>query len=253
MLHIVKDLEKLKIDSLNGELGYVHDFYIDDQEWITRYIVVDTGNWLTGRKVLISPHAVNKPNFDEKSISVDLTTKQIEESPSILIDEPVSRQREKLLSKYYGWPIYWTVDPVAQSIRAQQAIEEQKKMQANKSVDPHLRSIREIRDYSVKAIDGEVGKVDAFLINETDWTIKYLVIDTRKWFTWLPGGSYHLISPRWIKDIDWSESRIDIEYDKETLENSPLYDSNKELDDEFENRLYDCYSAFIEKKYEPFV
>jgi hypothetical protein len=252
MLQKVKDIEKLKIETLNGKLGYVHDFYFDDREWITRYMVVDTGDWLTGRKVLVSPHAIKKPDFGNKLMPVNLTQIQIEESPNIDVDKPVSRQQESHLSNYYGWPAYWAADPIAHAVFTQKAVEDSEKENLD-SNSSHLRSIREVRNYFVKAIDGEVGSIDSFLIDDNDWKIKFIVMDTRKWFSWLPGGSYHLISPEWIKDIDWSESKILIEYDKKTLENSPLYDSAKEIDDDFENRLYDCYNSFIDKKSEAFI
>lgn len=253
MLYRVKDLEKLKIDAKDGNLGYIDDFYFDDVSWVTRYVVVDTGKWLTGRKVLISPFSIEKPKFQNKSIPVSLTKKQIEESPGIHVDEPVSRQHEQMLTKYYGWPAYWTVDPTAQAILAQRTAEIEKlstKDNLEKDGDPHLRSIREIRNYNVEAIDGDVGHVDSFIIDDSNWNIKYLVIDTRKWMHWLPGGKFAIISPDWIKKIDWEESKVSIEYDKETLENSPLYDPTLIIDEEFENRLYDCYRLFVEKKYE---
>jgi hypothetical protein len=253
MLHEIKELERLKINAKDGDLGFVYDFYFDDENWTTRYLVADTGNWLTGRKVLVSPHSIDKPDFDNKSIPVKLIKKQIEDSPGILDDEPVSRQHESKLSDYYGWPAYWLVEPVSHAaviqdrLKKEQEVAQKKK---KKKGDPHLRSIREVRSYTVEALDGEVGQVDSFLIDDENWNIKYLVIDSRKWLSWLPGGKYHIISPEWIKEIDWEKSRIYIEYDKETLENSPMYDPDKPVDKKFENKLYDCYRKFVQRKYE---
>ena len=95
------------MDSLDGEIGKVKEFYFDDQHWTIRYLVADTGNWLTDRQVLISPYALIAVNNDEKNIAVDLTKKQIEDSPSLDSDKPVSHQFEQAYYGYYGFPVYW--------------------------------------------------------------------------------------------------------------------------------------------------
>ena len=106
MLNKAKTLNGYKLDSLDGEIGKVNEFYFDDRHWTIRYLVADTGNWLTGRQVLISPYALNSVIKSEKHLSVDLTKKQIEDSPSLNTDKPVSRQFEEDYHGYYGWPTY---------------------------------------------------------------------------------------------------------------------------------------------------
>ena len=86
------------------------DFYFDDQNWAVRYVVADTGAWLPGRQVLISPHAFSSLDQAGKLLVVNLTRKQIEDSPSIESHKPVSRQYEEEYYRYYGWPYYWQGD-----------------------------------------------------------------------------------------------------------------------------------------------
>ena len=100
MLYKAKTLKGYKLNSLDGEIGKVKEFYFDDRHWTIRYLVADTGNWLTDRQVLISPYALVAVNKDEQDIAVDLTKKQIEDSPSLDSDKPVSRQFEEA---YYGY------------------------------------------------------------------------------------------------------------------------------------------------------
>ena len=107
MLNKAKTLKGYKLDSLDGEIGKVKEFYFDDRHWTIRYLVADTGNWLTGRQVLISPYALVAVIKEEQHIAVDLTKKQIEDSPSLNSDKPVSRQFEEAYYGYYGWPMYW--------------------------------------------------------------------------------------------------------------------------------------------------
>ncbi|MBE0669187.1 MAG: PRC-barrel domain-containing protein, partial [Anaerolineales bacterium] len=100
MLIKAKTLYGYKLDSLDGEIGKVKEFYFDDRHWTIRYLVADTGNWLMDRQVLISPYALAAVIKEEQHISIDLTKKQIEDSPSLNSDKPVSRQFEQA---YYGY------------------------------------------------------------------------------------------------------------------------------------------------------
>ncbi len=107
MLNEAKTLTGYTLHGIDGEIGKVKEFYFDDRHWTIRYLVADTGNWLTGRQVLISPHALGSVNREEQQITVNLTKDQIEDSPSLNSDKPVSRQFEDDYHAYYGWPIYW--------------------------------------------------------------------------------------------------------------------------------------------------
>ena len=98
MLNTAKTLMGYKLDSLDGEIGSVKEFYFDDQHWAIRYLVADAGDWLTGTQVLISPYALGVVNQGKRSISINLTNQQIEESPPLASDKPVSRQFE------LSWP-----------------------------------------------------------------------------------------------------------------------------------------------------
>jgi hypothetical protein len=91
VLSKAKTLKGYKLHRLNGEIGKVAEFYFDDQYWTIRYLVADTGDWLTGRQVLISPYAPAAANKAEQYITIDLTKKQIEGSPSLDSDKPVCR------------------------------------------------------------------------------------------------------------------------------------------------------------------
>ncbi len=107
MLSIAKTLKGYQLHGLDGEIGRVMEFYFDDRHWTVRYLVAETGNWLTGRHVLISPYALGAISCGERHITVELTKKQIEGSPSLDTDKPVSRQFEETFNQYYGWPMYW--------------------------------------------------------------------------------------------------------------------------------------------------
>ena len=105
MLHSIQQRYGEKLRATDGEIGHVRDFYFDDKTWTIRYLVADTGGWLTDRQVLISPHALGHLYPKGSVLFVNLTRKQIERSPSIDDHKPVSRQHEEEYHRYYGYPL----------------------------------------------------------------------------------------------------------------------------------------------------
>ena len=113
MLRSITDLAGLSLHATDGDIGSLTDVYFDDNHWRVRYFVVDTGNWLPGRLVLISPASVANVEVGQRQLNVTLTKGQVEKSPGIEAHETVSRQHEQHMSKYYGWPVYWPVEGAA--------------------------------------------------------------------------------------------------------------------------------------------
>src|ERR1035438_3498150 len=98
-------LKGLVIRATDGELGTVDQFYFDDETWAIRYLIVETGGWLGGRRVLISPFSVIQTDWPARQLDVALTKKQVEHSPEIDMHQPVSRQHEAAYLGYYGYQI----------------------------------------------------------------------------------------------------------------------------------------------------
>src|SRR5205809_6020840 len=107
MLRSASEWDGYSIQATDGEIGHVAEFLFDDEKWTIRYLVVDTGGWLPGRRVLISPIALGETDWPGHRLHVKLTRQQVEESPVIDTDKPVSRQHEVSYYQYYRWPYYW--------------------------------------------------------------------------------------------------------------------------------------------------
>jgi uncharacterized protein YrrD len=242
MLYTAKTLKGYKLDSLDGILGSVKEFYFDDQHWTIRYLVADTGHWLRGRQVLISPYALGAINADlyKDQIAVDLTKKQIEESPSLDSHKPVSKQFEENYYGYYGWPIYWTGPyPWGSS---HQVVRDREKWRVattgRKEWDSHLRSTHEVSGYHIQATDGEIGHVEDFIIDDNTWTIRYLLINTLNWWP----GKKVLVSPQWIERVSWGQSKVFVALSRETIKQSPEYTEEFLLTREYEDALHRHYN-----------
>jgi hypothetical protein len=246
MLRSIKDITKnYKLLAKDGEIGKVNDFFFNDMLWNVRYLVADTGSWLHEQLVLISPKALGQPDWATEDIPVKLTKKKIENSPPVEKHQPISKQRESELAQYYAWPMSYSygVDSahfaeMELMAKRLQALEEENKDEKNKSEkNVHLRSTDEVLNYSIKAKDGSIGHVDDFIVEDTTWIIRYMVVDTRNW---LPGQKV-LVSPEWIKNIDWAAEVVEVNLDKESIKNSPEYDPSDPVNRAYESQLYDYY------------
>jgi len=231
MLDNAKTLMGYSLHSLDGEIGKVKDFYFDDRDWTIRYVVADTGEWLISRQVLISPHSLAGVDRDQGSITVKLTKDQIEHSPTLNRDKPVSRQFERAYFGFYELPMYFGFEP--NRVRACDSAKTRKKRG-----DPDLRSTNDVSGHHVEASDGEIGHVGDFLIDDQTWAIRYLIIDTRDWLA----GRKVLISPKWIESVSWAHKQVVVDLSREAIRQAPEYADVPPLTQDQEIALHRHYS-----------
>jgi hypothetical protein len=247
------------IEASDGRLGTISDFLFDDTSWMIRWLVVDTGKWLSGRKVLLPISALG--HLDEKGerLSVRLTMQQIKDSPDIAADQPVSRQMEHHVYDYYGWRPYWSPglymtgygymgsmgfeggvmpDQESREIRRREERVANANAQADDG-DRHLRSIAAVTDYHIHATDGEIGHVEDFFVEDADWSIHYLLVDTKNWWP----GKKVLISPVSARTIDWKDRLVNLNVDRAKVKDSPPYDPSTTIDRPYERQFHSYYGG----------
>lgn len=227
----LNQLYGMPIGATDGPVGEVADFYFDDQSWVIRYLIADTGTWLSGRQVLLSPHAFernlfNRPMTDTQFLRVCLTREQIEKSPSIDLRRPVSRQDEERFYSYYDWPIYWQGGSVWGAVGYPGAVPTLMPMpQKSRPPTPlpkdhHLRSAKEVKGYKIHATDGELGKVSGFIMDGESWLIREVAVEAGHWYS----GKEIYILPANISRISYPESAVyvnlSLEDIRQTAENN---------------------------------
>ena len=259
MLREVKDMVGFTIAATDGDIGHVRDFYFDDEAWVIRYLIVETGTWLPNRKVLVSPMALRHPNREANSFPARLIREQVRNSPSINTDRPVSRQHELQFYSYYGYPYYWGSGgswgagyyPGAmltgagygggsgsEYLAAQMEKERlAREVDQREDDDPHLRSCKEVTGYHIEAVDGEIGHVQGLLIDEDSWAIRYLIVNTSNW--WL--GHQVLVAPEWITDVSWLDRKVMIDLTRQAIQDAPPYDPALLPDRPQETLVYEHY------------
>lgn len=225
MLRSIKQLYGNKLGASDGDIGHIKDFYFDDQSWAIRYVVADTGSWLAGRQVLVSPHAFGRLRQLEKVLRVKLTQKQIEDSPPIESHKTVSRQYEEEYHRYYGWPYYWQGDalwgmssvPVfklSDSLPA--SVLDPLNSAPPQRADGHLRSTQAVTGYHLQASDGITGHVCDFLMDGQTWAIRELTIKIGHRFS----GQEVQIPTSKVSRISYDESTVFVDLTKKAVEHS---------------------------------
>ena len=248
MLHSAKKMHGFTIVASDGKVGSVDDLYFDDAQWTVRYLVVDTGGWLAGRQVLLSPRSAGALDWEQRELAVRLARQQIEDSPGVDTRQPVSRQHEAELFRHYGYPDYWNgpylwgytmlpalLDQVPPESGGQRQTDAEEAESARQAVDSHLRSCRAVIGYHLRTADRQsIGHVEDFLFDESDWSIQLLLVDTRNWWP----GKHVLVSPQRVEEVDWAMKEVLVTVTREELEASPEYDS---LTPPGEGRPHDLY------------
>jgi hypothetical protein len=258
MLRSVKDLSDYAIRASDGDIGHIRDFFFDDHAWAVRYFVVDTGSWLMSRKVLISPVAVGKTDWEHRVLPVAVTKAQVRASPDIDTQKPVSRQHEMEYLGYYGYPYYWgggglwglndypslampamgaTESTLLASRREEDRELERAREQRLRDQDPHLRSARAVMTYRVHAADGDIGHVEDFLVDVETWALRYLVVSTSNW--WM--GHKVLVAPQWIHSVDWLDNRVSVDLGREAIQSAPRFENAEALDRQLETETFNHY------------
>ncbi|MDN3920499.1 PRC-barrel domain-containing protein [Roseateles violae] len=250
MLNRVERINGATIAASDGAIGSVKEFYFDDERWVIRYLVVDTGGWLSERKVLISPYAIRQPLAAAGApIEVRLTREQVRLSPDIDTHQPVSRRHERDYAGYYAYPDYWggvdlwamggyPILPPPEAALPGEPRHPPREEEAVAPEDVHLRSSEHVSGYDIEASDGSIGHVKDFIFDDESWAISYLLVDTRNWW---PGGRKVLIATDWIDSIDWSQSRVCVKLSREQVKASPEYEEAMVIDRAYEQRLHEAF------------
>src|SRR5512133_1058354 len=242
MLRSLKEIENYIVCAADGKIGRVDDFLIDDERWVIRYLVIETGGLLERRQVLIAPSSVVEVEWSASRVQLALTKDTVKNSPNIDARKPVSRQREQDLYSYYGYPPYWnstettSVSPSPAVLVANASLETSP-VSREQAADVHLRSARELRGYTIQATDGSMGHVDDYILEDDIWGVRYLVIDTSNW--WL--GKKVLVAPEWASRIDWFEQVLYVDMTRQAVKDSPEWDPSVAVDRDYEMRLYQHY------------
>ena len=225
MLWNASAINGYEIDARDGQIGTVGDLLAEDAGWTVRWLVIETGTLLAGRKVLLPLSALGHPDPKLRRIPVNLTMRQVQESPDVGADLPVSRQSESRFETYYG---HGSGTAPAETGAG----------------DPNLRSITAVTGYYIHATDGDIGHTEDFLIDDAGWSIRYIIVDTKNWWA----GEKVLISPRSVRQINWQDKLITLDVSRQKVKDSPPYEPTRTVDGDYDEKFYTYYGIKFTRK-----
>lgn len=240
MLRSILSLKNFTMRASDGEIGKVKDFYFDDHTWALKYLVVETGNWLMGKKVLISTAALHAPIWDEHTFPVDLTIDQVKNSPDIDTEKPVTREQEYNLNQHYSWPWdgggigFMTTGMVGGVVAPDVPLSERVENEFDNDEhgprrDKHLRSFKQVHDFELRGTDKNIGEVHDFLLDDSRWTLPFIVAETGSWYA----GKKLLLSTRFVDKIEWESSSVYLLQSSSQIGNLTEFDYENLTDEEF--------------------
>ncbi|MBI1938555.1 MAG: hypothetical protein HYS25_10580 [Ignavibacteriales bacterium] len=208
MLTNFRSISKYRVEALDGNVGNIHELLFDEQSWIVRYIVINTGNLFMKNLVLLQPEEFVSCDTDEEKFLVNLTKEEIINSPSV----------EAVKKTNYYWPNYWVgthltygwtpFNPYSKKIYT----------------EPGINSTHEMHVYKVKAVDEQIGSVDNFIVNTEAWYISNMIINTG--FSLLPGKKISVTADN-VKEINNQQNFVLLDMNAQEVKNYPGYESKK--------------------------
>jgi hypothetical protein len=247
MLWNASALNGLPIKAMDGKTGAVAGLMYDPVNWAIRWLAVDTGEWLSGRRVLLPVAALDQPDPDAHHLPVMLTMKQVADSPDLDEGEPLFLKSEGLFSQHCDLPdgpdhalfgnTVGTPSDVIEAVRLSGATRGSPVRHEGEQDDTQLRSISGCTSNAIEATDGDIGHAEDFLIDTTLWRVRYLVVHTSSWWP----GEKLLVSPLSIDWIDWARSIIHLDVDRQKVKDSPPYVAAETVDGAFDDRFQTYY------------
>jgi hypothetical protein len=227
----LRNLWGFKIQASDGELGKVRDFLLDDQTWTIRYLVVELGSWVRSRDVLVPPEFFDRAVDNDRRFIVSLDKEALQNSLVIDDDKPVSLQQD------IPWRLTYHVSAgfILTDKGRKRTDESGEKMRGN----PHVRSIRELIGYCVYALDGEVGNVKDFLVNDSLYEIPYMCVTIPK----PRRNRLRIVATDLIETVSWFETKVYIDATRTAVKNAPTLSPGRAIDRDFEMEISIHYNA----------
>ncbi|MBN2720086.1 MAG: PRC-barrel domain-containing protein [Proteobacteria bacterium] len=231
MMISARSLDRYHLEAEDGKIGDVENLYFDERVWSVPYLVVRTGNFLTGKSILIYTRTAGKVDIPDHSIPISMTKEEIRNSPYMDARMPVHRQKEMMYFQHMGWSPYWDYSPpgmaTAGNVQPDPSTRSTRDMLEGQN--PHLRDTFKIIGYGAAARDGSIGHIEDFIVDVDEWMMRFVVVDTGK-FLGLKKGEKKIIPVRRISDIDWSTGTVTFAISSSDVDGIPLYVPSQPFD-----------------------
>jgi hypothetical protein len=179
MIRSLGSLIGYSVRSLDDHQYRLYDVLFDDRRWVVRHLVVGSHDWLMGRKILISPRSIKEIDPARRVVIVRKSVQELEESPDIESDCPVSRQKDLEFKEQYGWlasmyGVGFQAIPFAPRLFS--TPQDGTISTMLEQADPHCRSLRVVGGYSVADEHHRIGAVETVMADDRTWKVHSLLV-----------------------------------------------------------------------------
>mgnify|MGYP001602413643 CR=1 FL=1 len=231
MHYSTSSLRNFHLTAADGVIGHVKDIYFDSHAWTVRYLVVNTGAWLLGKEVLIPAPALGLVDVAGKSIRANLSLQKIKDAPDSDSALPVSRQDDDAHHDYYGYPPGvgpWVA--LHASAGAAPGGESSERVGSGPADHPplagrgdfYLRSAHDVIGHTVRGSDDDIGRVGDFLVDDSDWSLRFFIVETAIWF-----GKQVVVPTAAIREVSWDERTVYLTLSRDRVKHAPEYDASQ--------------------------
>lgn len=246
MKRSLHNLTGYTIESTDETRGKVRDLLFDDETWVVRYVDAGFKDISDRRRFLIPRHFLATPDWQEKRIKVALNRSEIEACPDMDEKTPVSREYEKELNRHLRiedyWPSIYSAPAGAGVFYPPRPIRIPTKLVNEEELDTSLRSFREVKGYAIRASGDRLGQVEDLIVDDGDWQVIYLVVDTSRWKPW---SKSVVLSISWMDNISYEKQEIVTSLDPEQIKDAPGFDPAHPIGMDYEKALHDYYQKQI--------
>lgn len=239
MLHSLNDLVGFRLFSQDDEpVGVIVDLLFDAQVSMTRYLLIEPESWWPHGELLLAPEALDRPDPDHRRVRARIPFERLKSAPRHRTPAVPERDEEVRLHEHFRWRPYWTSGVLSELIPYWGLAGAEASAAAahdRSEPDEPLRRARKVLSFEIATSDGQVGRVDDLVLDLDSWTFRYLVVDTSGW---LPGKRV-LVSPQWLRRVDWSRRTLVLDLPIDRIRSSPEYDRSAALDRRFEEMLHE--------------
>ncbi|HVI88129.1 MAG TPA: PRC-barrel domain-containing protein [Dongiaceae bacterium] len=240
MLRSIEELESYPIRATDGEIGVMKDLYFDEKAWVVRYLLVETGNWLSSRRVLIPALSVGRSEWLDNVIEVTITKAQVMHSPDVDACKPASRQHETDYLAYNGYADYWGGAGFREGLLSAGEVaagHSESDQERGEGGGTHLRSAEAIAHYAMHARDGDIGHLEGLLVDVRTWALRYVIASTSNWLL----GDRIVIPVKAIESVNWPDATVSLDLPRAVLKAAPRYDDEVRLDRRQEASIHRYY------------
>ncbi|MGD8412600.1 MAG: PRC-barrel domain-containing protein [Candidatus Latescibacterota bacterium] len=215
MMMRAKEILGTTVRSADGEIGKVKDILFDSEEWVVRYVVVDTWDWLPERKLIIPPAVLKSPATRLRSFDVPMDKREISRGATLRDGDVLTRRVEASVFEQFKLAPYWAVRvPGGGAMIADQVASHDDE---GADAQTPLKSFRETAGFEILAGDGPIGRMVDFFVDDQSWSVAEVAVDTTDW---LRDGSAVLKS-RWFTGVDTRRRKMTLNKTSEEVENDP--------------------------------